>query len=138
MIRSRLILIPLFQQLRLVTDGQANTFVHTDLDAPEFRHLLPHADTVTLFFNTEARSSPEFAWTVHFASGYSRSTQGNLIPLGAEITSLGSGRMDYATIPNFNLDSRLVVSCKNKSGSTSSAFEWGVVSATLGVRTFGI
>lgn len=142
MVRSRLVLFPLFNQLRLTTTGSNQTWSYLELSPPAgLSELLPHAEALTLFYDTEARSSTEFAWSVFFTSAYRRSAQSNTYQnLGGtnfEITSIDSLRVDYNNANNFNLETRFLVGCKNKAGSLSTALEWGLVSATLGVRLFG-
>lgn len=140
-IRSRIIVLPLFSQMRVVTTGNLygiGTTVFLDIDVPQFTKLLPHAEELTFISLTE-QPSAQLNWGLFFYSGYTRAselTTSAPFAIGSTLTSIGSKRHSpYTTLTNFLLESRLVVGIGNGSGTN---FESASISGTLLVKTAGM
>lgn len=137
--RDRFILIPLVNQLRLVTKGNdISSPVYFDLDVPDFSKYLPCAEGLTLFTLIETPTT-NFRAGVYFRSGFNRNNEGSPIQLGANVPSSGGNteskrHTEYTTVGNFELHGRLQIAYGN---STGSANETGVISAALGIKVWG-
>lgn len=139
MIRTKLVLIPLFKSLQVSTDG-TTTALYLDLDAPDFKYLLPYAESLTLHTLTFGAVNGEFEWNVVFRSGYDaqhETTDITKIGPSANISTNGSARHSALTdTTKFLLESRLQVLLKNATGQ--SGVRTATISATLAVLTVGM
>lgn len=138
--RTRIVLIPLLTRYAASTDG-TDVAVYIDLDVPEFKSLLPFADSLTLYTLTEAPpSNSEFEWNIVFRSGYDRDHETadiNKIGPSANISSSGSARHSaFTDTTKFMLASRLQILLKNKSAVTG--VRSATLSAVLAVTTVGM
>lgn len=138
MTRSRVMLFPLFKDLAVQTNGTALSKTSMDIDIPGLRALLPYAEALFLITSTDGLATTGIAeWNVAFASGFDKSRE----PFpSADISSSvfnidGPKRcVDYTTVTNFLLESRLTVWWQNATGvSGVKKFEIGAV---LGVRLY--
>jgi hypothetical protein len=137
--KSRLVLIPLFKDLRIVTDPNAAVTSYIELDTPSFTHLLPHAEALALHSLTVgAPTGDDLEWNVVLVPGFDRSHEIAEIKLGpsANITANGAARHPpYSTINDFLLEGRLRLLYKNAAGVTTA--QSASVSAVLAVLTVG-
>ena len=138
--RARVLLLPLFRDLRLTTDGAAldATPLVQDLDIPGFVGLLPQCESIWLITLTEGRTSG-FQWNVVLRSGFTRQWESSAIKLGPSLTTNintnGSVvHTPYSTVTSFSLESRLQLTWNN---TTAGAFDSGRVSAVLACKTYG-
>lgn len=134
--RSRLILIPLFMGLQMVTEGTALTPTAYALDVSQLKGLLPTAESSILFYMTVGRTA-NFEWSVFLIPGFDRDHEAAAVDLnGGFISTATPGRADYTTTANFLLNGRLEARCRNASGATG--VNSAVTSAVLGVKTMGM
>lgn len=133
---SRVIPIPLFKGLQMVTDGVSLSETVYTLDVPRFKGLLSQAERLVLHFLTVGRTA-NFEWTVFVVPGFDRDHEANPFNLnGANfISSNGPGRVEYNTTANFLLDGRIEARCRNASGA--SGVNSASTSAVLAVKTWG-
>lgn len=140
MTSSRIVLIPLFQKLQLITPGNAIASPkYTELDVQKFRHILPFAEEMVLYTMGEQMSA-NMNWGVFFLSGFTRSQEISATPIqiGSTVTNAAPGPLRhtaYSTTSNFLIESRIFVGVGNGSGS---AAESGIGSAMLAVKTVGM
>ena len=134
--KSRMVLIPLFKDLRIVTDPGVTNYI--ELDTPSFTHLLPFAEAMALHSLTVgAPAGNDLEWNVMLVPGFDRSHEIAEIPLApSNITANGAARhAPYSTINNFLLEGRLRLLYKNESGVATP--QSASVSAVLAVLTVG-
>lgn len=131
----RLVLIPLFRNVRLQTD-LGNSPQYLELDAPQFDGVLPYAQELHLYTNTVGLTSG-LEWNVVFVPGWDRDYELGEVKIGppANITANGPVRhAAYTDTSKFLLHGRLRLLYKNtNAGSQNTA----LVSAALGVLTYG-
>lgn len=135
--RSRLILIPLFKGLQMVTEGTSLTATSYTIDVPQLKGLLPSAESLILFYMTVGRTA-NFEWTVFLIPGFDRDHEGTEANLNGSnyIASGVPGRVEYNTASSFLLTGRLEARCRNV--STFNGVNSAVTSAVLGVKTMGM
>jgi hypothetical protein len=131
--RDRIILLPLFPQTRLATDG-STTAIYVDLAAPRFERVLPYAEGLTLYTLTLNRTT-SFEWNIVFRSGFNLiNDDGSINKLGpgANIVANGSVRhTEFTDAAKFNLESRLQILLKN---TTGTAIESATCGAALAIK----
>jgi hypothetical protein len=144
-ISSRVYVLPLFRKLRLTTTATGNEFgvaaerAYLELDLPEVRGLLPHAEEITFVSLTEGvATTTNFRWGLFCWSGFDRQSEPstNPFPIRSTVTAAGSLRhAPYSTLTNFMLESRLAVGYGYAANGAAviSAF----VSGALLVKTYG-
>ncbi len=137
--QSKIILIPLFRDMILTTDGSVTPVIY-DLNAPKFRNALPYAASLTLYSLTVGENATnDVEWNVGFFSGFDRSRE--FAPVEKLVTSPATGinangsvrHAPYNTLSKFNLESRLVVMAQNRSGASGQLSV--VASAVLAIET---
>lgn len=136
---SRVILIPLFRDMSVATNGSPLSKTTLDLDVPRVRELLPHAEAIFLIVNTGGLPTAAVVdWNVAFISGFGRE---HVPPSAVDISSSafdvdGAKRSaEYTTLTNFLPDTRLQAWWRNASGVNGP--KSAALSAILGVRLFG-
>ena len=136
---SKFVIIPLVNQLRLVTRGNLiSSPTYYDLTVPDLSNLLPRAEGLTLFSLIEAPST-NFRAGLWCRSGFTRNHEVGLFQIGANVPA-SSGvteskrHTEYTTLASFELVSRLQIAYGNDSGTDC---ETGVLSLALGVRLWG-
>ena len=145
-VRSRIVEIPLCTKVRLTTLGAGNDFavagerLYHELEVPEFKGILFHAEELTLLSLTEGvASSTAFRWGLFAWSGFDRfnELQAHPYQIGATVSAGGSLRHSaYTTLTNFLRESRLALGYGYVAGS--AAVVSGTVSASLLVKTAGM
>ena len=139
--QTRTILIPLFREMQLATDGTTAP-IYFDLNAEKFRALLPYAISLTLYSLTEGENATnDVEWNVVFRSGFDRNHEtgdiNKLESAGTQINANGSKRHSaFSDATKFMLESRLQVSAQNKAGV--SGVRTVVVGGVLAVETVGM
>lgn len=141
--RTRTVLLPLLKGFKAHTDGVSSgspTPTYFDLDIPEFRLLLPYAESLTLYSLTESGpAANEFEWNIVFRSGYNRFHETSDINkiAAANITTNGSVRHAvFNDTTKFQLESRLQLAVNN--GASVSGVRAATLSATLAIVTVGM
>ena len=144
-IKSRIIELPICSKVRLTTLGASNDFatagerLYHELDVPDFKYLLMHAEELTLISLTEGvASTTYFRWGLFAWSGHDRFTELPAHPfqIGATITAAGSLRHSaYSTLTNFLRESRLAIGYGYLAGQAGVVA--ASVSGTLLVKTIG-
>lgn len=139
--QTRTILLPLFREMALSTDG-STTPVYYDIPSEKFKSLLPYVVGLTLHSLTEGENlTNDLEWNVVFRSGFDRNhetTDINKLDTGAnQINTNGSLRSAaFTTLSKFMLESRLQVSAQNRTGV--SGLRTVTVSAVLAIETIGV
>ncbi len=141
--QTKIILVPLFRELPVTTDGTTNP-VYTDLPVPSdrIRSLLPYAVSLTLYSLTEGMpGTNDVEWNVVFRSGFDRGHEttdvNKLDAAGTQINANGSKRhAAFTDLSKFLLESRLQVSARNKVGVSGQRTV--LASGVLAVETVGM
>lgn len=135
-----IILVPLFQDLLLTTNGTPLSKLVMDLKVPRFTNLLPQSQAMFLITDTGGLpSSGVVQWNVAFHSGFDRNHEKSGGPFDIAAAPLnidGAFRSaEYTTTANFLLESRLQLWWQNDSGVNGpKTFR---ASAVLGLRMYG-
>lgn len=138
---SRYVLIPLFTKKQIVSRGNAiGTPDFIELDIPQFIHMLPHAEELTLNTLSEYHQT-DLRWGIYFTSGFDRNnettTVANAHLLGTLLSASSPIRHSpYNTLADFLLESRLFLGIGNANGNTGSLS--ATAGASLLVKTVGI
>lgn len=94
--RTKIVLITLFKNLQVATDG-TDVAIYLDLDSTEFKSLLAYASSITLHSLTfGAPGSNEFEWNIVFRSGFDANHETadiNKIGPSANISTNGAARV---------------------------------------------
>lgn len=139
--RTKTLLLPLFKDLRIPTNGDSTpSYVYYDLDVPDFTHVLPFATSLVLYgLTVGAPQSNEYEWNVVFRSGFNRNWETadiNAIST-SNITGEGSSKSAvFTTTSKFYLESRLQIRVNNKTGT--SGVRIASISGVLAVETVGM
>jgi hypothetical protein len=142
--QTRIILIPLFSEMVLTTNGTPVSPVFFDIPSGKVKPLLPYAVGLTLYSLTEGESGPtgnDVEWNVMVWSGYNRNHElPNSFPLVTAGTHINAnGPLRHAPInvnTSFMLESRLQVMAQNR--LTVAGPKTLIVGATLAVETVGM
>jgi hypothetical protein len=137
MIPSRVVVIPLVDDLQIYADSSSN-YRTLNLDVPELQGLLPHAEAVWVEACLTNCADGEIDWNIDAFVGYDRDHELSAVSFFSSVqNTAASVKVDAANLTNsyYRRHARLVLKWK---ATVTSTVKSGKISVILYVRTAGM
>ena len=120
----KVLLIELFKDMPVATNGVALGITILNLDVPRFRGVLPSAASLAVFGLVTEAAAADFEFNVGFVPGFDRNYEFPNTPFyiaSSWMDSAATGGVrsaDYNQTANFMPEARLQIASRNKAGVT--------------------